>query len=90
MRMKQYFKNLGTSLSQFGNTLIGGNPDESLSSRSYRRGTLEGNKNWRTFGKFIDWLFFKEDNHIKNSYYRDLKYAELITERYAQLNKNYE
>ena len=80
--MKQYFKNIGTSVSQFANTLIGGDPDESLSSRSYRRGTLEGSKKWERFGRFVDWLFFYEDNHIKNSYYRDVENAETLIKRH--------
>lgn len=32
--LKTYLRNLGTALSQLGNALIGGDPDESLSSRA--------------------------------------------------------
>jgi hypothetical protein len=35
--MKKYFWNLLISIDQFGNALIGGNPDETISSHSGRR-----------------------------------------------------
>lgn len=56
---KKYILNLLIALDQFGNTLFGGDPDETISSRlgKHYRGTL--------LEKFVDWLFWP--NHCEGA-----------------------
>jgi len=67
---KQYFWNILISMDQFVNTLFGGNPDETMSSRMGRnivRGD-NGKLNWRvTLCKFLSWLDPRDGNHCKES-----------------------
>ncbi len=61
--MAKYLKNLLISLDQLANTLIGGNPDETLSSRAYRlrrKGVF-----WPS--NLVNGLFFWQKNHCKES-----------------------
>ena len=44
---RSYFGKLGDGLSQLGNALLGGAPDESLSGRSWRETELEA-RQWNT------------------------------------------
>lgn len=50
-RVKKYFWNILVSLDQLGNTLLGGDPDETLSSRAYK---LDKYNNITTPRKIID------------------------------------
>lgn len=50
--MVLYFSNLLIAVDQFGNAVMGGDPDETISSRAGRRWP---NSLW---AKFIDYLFF--------------------------------
>lgn len=54
------------SLDQFVNTLFGGHADETLSSRAWR--CKNKSKRWFYAWKFIDFLFFWQDNHCKRAY----------------------
>ena len=60
------------ALDQFGNTLLGGWADETLSSRAYR-----AERDGRIFGKIfrplIDTLFFLEKAHCKNAYLSEIR-----------------
>lgn len=59
--MKEYLRRVLIGLDQFGNTLIGGMPDETISSRVAR------NKEkwyWRPLYKALDWL---QPNHCERS-----------------------
>ena len=58
-------KKLFVALDQFVNTLFGGWPDETLSSRAWRWDE-HGKRAWPR--KFIDWLFFWEKDHCRQSY----------------------
>ena len=68
---------VGSGSSQLLNVFgFGGHPGETLSSRSYRRGVLHGNKKWNAYRKFVDTLFFWEEDHCKNSYELCKSFAE--------------
>jgi hypothetical protein len=60
-----YWYRLWTSLTQLLNTLLGGWPDESLSSRVYRRRHRAG---WDRAYIAINALFFWEVNHCRSAY----------------------
>ncbi len=64
--MKKYVRNIFISLDQFVNTIFGGDPDETVSSRlgkNYQNSFLE---------RFVDWLFRKQKkNHCENSVEQD-------------------
>ena len=67
LRNKRYFLNNLIAQDQSLNALLGGSPDETLSSRAYR--TEQQNK---VFGKFfrplIDLIFFFDPLHCYESY----------------------
>ena len=70
MQFKQYIKNILIGLDQLGNTIIGGKPDETMSSRCYRN----AQKYWYAkLGQIISkfYIFVLEINvfltaHLKN------------------------
>lgn len=74
--IRGYFAKLGDSLSQLGNALIGGAPDESLSGRSYRITVLaEGEPPifWSLVGWIAEWIFFWQDgNHCQLAFWEDI------------------
>lgn len=71
-----YFAKLGDALSQLGNALIGGAPDESLSGRSYRINVLtdgDGPIFWELVGFIAEWIFFWQDgNHCQLAFWEDI------------------
>lgn len=62
-----YFRNILISIDQLINTIFGGSPDETISSRVGRR--RDGNE--RFWAKVIDTLFFWDRNHTTNSIEKD-------------------
>lgn len=83
MKIARYFKNIGTALSQFANAVVlFGDPDESISGRSYSKGTLDGSRIWYSIGKGINKMFFWDEDHIKVSYYQDIDRARRIIEEH--------
>ncbi len=79
--MKQYLLNNAIAFDQQVNTLLGGEPDETLSARAYRteqQGKLFG----RLFRPLIDALFFFDKNHCQKAYNAEF--------RSLQLPKNYQ
>jgi len=61
--IKRYFINIGISIDQLANTIFGGDPDETISSRlgkHYRGSWME---------KSVDYLFGKD--HCENSEEKD-------------------
>jgi hypothetical protein len=76
--MRNYILNVLISIDQFVNVLIGGFPDETISSRAgkalvrVKNGTARGNdKYWCILCKFLDWL---DENHcIKHIEYDEGK-----------------
>ena len=53
--MKQYFWNILISIDQLANTLLGGDPDETISSRVGKRS--DDNKFWGSVDSFINAIF---------------------------------
>lgn len=80
--MNNYLSKVATALSQFVNAVIlNGDPDESISGRAYRRGTIGGSKKWKAIMRVIDALFFFDPDHCCNSFYFDLNKARLFVEQ---------
>ena len=61
----RYLFNLLYSLDQLLNTFLGGNADETLSSRLYREGSR--------FRHVVNALFFWQDEHCKQSFLNEYK-----------------
>lgn len=73
--IKNFGFNLAYSLDQYGNALLLGDPDETISSRT-GRALKSGRPKWwvRGFSKFVDFLAFKlvgETDHCLNSIEED-------------------
>lgn len=54
-KLYQYSKNLLLGYDQWLNTLLGGYPDETISSRAYK-GKLRGSKTWGLLANILDWI----------------------------------
>ena len=79
-----YILRVATCISQVANAiLLFGDPDETISGRAYRRGTLDGNLIWMKVGKFINKIFFFQYNHVKSSYDHDIKRAKRVVEQHG-------
>lgn len=74
--IKRYVFNNAIALDQMFNALLGGSPDETLSSRAYR--TEQQNK---IFGRFfrpvIDLVFFFDPLHCYEAYMSELNRRQL-------------
>lgn len=55
--------------------LLNGSPDESTSGRAYRECVIDGNRRWCRDYRFINALFFWQDNHCKTAYEDDIARA---------------
>ena len=73
----KYLKNLLIAIDQFINSLIGGWPDETLSSRAYRW-EHDGKRSWTR--KLIDAIFFWEEKHCYTSYLSEREGRQLPPE----------
>lgn len=74
-RPLRHLYNIGLALSQFGNALIGGDPDESISGRS-GKGRQAGSPFWTVAATVIDWAWLVlslgyERDHCARSIERD-------------------
>ena len=63
----RYLRAHAVALDQWLNTWIGGDPDETLSSRAHRL-RCKGHKYWGWTAGAIDRLFFWQDGHCEASY----------------------
>lgn len=76
LKKRPYFLGILISFDQFVNSLAGGWPDETISSRAHREG-------WKKVEKFIDSLFWFDKQgdirHCELSYY-----GELVREHYPR------
>lgn len=59
--LKRYFINLLVSIDQLGNTILGGDPDETLSSRAAKKSHAWG---WHQLGQFLEWI---DPGHLKRT-----------------------
>lgn len=64
--LSTYFKNLGISLTQLLNALMGGYPDESTSSRAHRRRKVS--IRWAFTKRVINGLFFWQPDHCAGAF----------------------
>jgi len=63
------FTRIGAGLSQLLNVILfNGTPSETISSRVYRRGILQGSNRWILYSKVINTIFFWQDDHCRSSY----------------------
>lgn len=75
---RSYLVRVGDAISQLLNTVIfDGDPDESISGRSYRNFKLgqSDNKIWIATYYIAEWLFWIRDkgNHCRMAYYEDFE-----------------
>ena len=71
-----YINNNLIAVDQLFNTLLLGEPDETLSSRAYRAD--QANKVFgRVFRPLIDLLFFWQDQHCKQSFLSEINNRQL-------------
>ena len=78
-RVLDYLFKIGISVDQLANTILAGEPDETLSSRAYRadnKGRLFG----RFFRPLIDGVFFLQESHCAESYLSEVKRRQLPAE----------
>lgn len=70
--IKKYFWNILVSIDQFANTLFGGDPDSTLSSRFHGWNLLPHNTwRWRVGYSICSILHLLDPNHCKKSYEPD-------------------
>lgn len=63
-------------LDQAVNWLLGGSPDETLSSRAHRM-REKGQPVWGWAADAIDWLFFWETGHCRKAYESEVRRRQL-------------
>lgn len=85
-----WFIRCGDAFSQFLNTaFLNGDPNESISGRSYREFVLEGNNSWGWAYRSINRLFaawpLRQDNHCKEAFDNDLLRARVKAAQYQSL-----
>lgn len=68
--MRSYLINLLIALDQLANTVLRGDPDETLSSRAHRM-RMKGQPVWGWTAKVIDRLFWFDKDHCRTSWERD-------------------
>ena len=70
--MKRYALNIAIGLDQLANTVLAGDPDETLSSRAYRA-EQSGQRYWGWTRRAIDLLFFWQPGHCRAAYEYELQ-----------------
>lgn len=73
--MARYFLNILIALDQLGTTLLGGWPDETLSSYAHRMWVQD--KPWGFMRGFINALFFWQRDHCRVAYEDELALRQL-------------
>lgn len=77
-RLFNYLVRVGDAVSQLLNVtvLMGNNPNESISGRSWR---LRAEPGWKQLRIVIDWMFsWWEKDHCRGAYYADLTRAQML------------
>ena len=72
-----YHHKVAVAISQLFNALLGGMPDETFSSRVYRKRTVTRALRYRVLEKMINMVFFYESDHCF------LAYRDEITQRHV-------
>lgn len=72
-----YGINLATAISQLGNALFGGHPDETLSARAHR-GHVEGLATWSWLRGWLNAVFFWQVDHCLESLLADCERAKQV------------
>ena len=67
MEKDTVFMRLAIGFDQLLNALLGGDIDETLSSRTYRMART-GSEKWQRIERAINWLFFWQDEHCRASF----------------------
>lgn len=79
-RVKRYFWNLLIALDQLINSVLFGDPDETLSARTHRNAE-DGQWFWRALRWLIDLMFrWESPNHCRESYENEMARAQLPQE----------
>lgn len=73
--MKTYLLNNAISVDQLLNTILGGAPDETLSSRAYRA-DMDGKILGKLLRPTIDLLFFWQAHHCHESYLSEIRRSQ--------------
>lgn len=63
--MRRWFWNVLIAVDQLGNALLGGDPDETLSSRAAKNLHLP---HWALLGRFLEWI---DPGHLQKSLEKD-------------------
>lgn len=88
MQRRHYIIRALDLASQALNTLLlNGSPDESTSGRAYREAVLQARRRWRLAYRFINGLFFWEQNHCADAYRVDLTRAQARLELNNKLTR---
>ena len=66
-KIKQYFWNILLGLDQLVNVILGGMPDETISSRCHRKAKA-GQWFWKSASKVVDKIFFWDKRHCQSSF----------------------
>lgn len=69
--IKAYLKNIAIAADQTINAVFGGYPDETLSSRLYRKDVEANKSHWTAIRKAVDALFFWQKSHCRAAYLRE-------------------
>lgn len=67
MALRQYLQHVGVSLTQLLNAMLGGWPDESVSSRMWRK-EMQGSERASLLRAAVDFLFFWQHDHCRHAY----------------------
>jgi len=84
--MTNWIVSVWSATSQWVNAVIGGNPNESLSGRAYRL----REHGWEWFYRVVNFLFFWQGDHCKQSHFNDVVEAELFLDDHDQYVMNRE
>lgn len=74
--MKALLLNVAIAIDQLANALLGGHPDETLSSRAHRM-RAKGHRWWAWTAEAIDLLFFFDPNHCERAHESELRRVQL-------------
>ena len=78
MKLSKYIRNVLIGFDQFINTIFLGCPDETISSRAWC--CKDANSFWRFMRKFIDLLFFFQQQHCFKAYLAELNRKQIQLE----------